>query len=439
MRQATRKRRLALLRLATCGVVIYTVLASAPVAQGDATVSISNGRLTTSVTPRSGSDGAHGIIVEPFKESAGRDGFRVREDQTGRPPFSENAVECFGNFVFNDVVCTGPRGSAVVTGGDSGDTVAASETPGGRESLSRVPATVTAGNLTRVFQIPFIQAGSFGCVEPANAGGGLVEVNLGAGRDFVAVLASQACPVNTVVESGFLARLDADGGTGGDGLVGGPAVDVLSGGPGGDAMLGGGGDDILEGGPDDDEVRGGPGRDSVRGDGGRDFLDSFDGERDLLVDCGANNPGTVDTAFVDSADVGATTPLFLLGQGSVIRNCEFVIAGPIDDGRPGTLLGRRLRIRADGLTRVRIACRRAALVPCRGRVSVSDPKHLARVLASAPYAIRLGARKRVVLKLTAAERALLRRRGRAIVATKEQGRSRRGPRGARRTFGIAGS
>jgi hypothetical protein len=72
-------------------------------------------------------------------------------------------------------------------------------------------------------------------------------------------------------------------------------------------------------------------------------------------------------------------------------------------------------------------------------VSVQDPKRPTTVLASAPYEIGLGATKRVLLRFTSAEGALLRRRGRALVTTREHGRSHKGPRSAVRALKIVSS
>ena len=377
-------------------------------AAGEAQVTLNSGTLTVAVP--SGADGDHKVFVEPFKEAGGRDGWRVGQTLPFGAAITTSDNDCFGNSFFNDVVCTGQRSALAITMRDGFDTV----------------------------EVRARQHDGFGdCINGAEFAN-VATVFLGRGPDELRA-GDPPCAVGMVPEFGFPFRFVANGAAGFDLISGTGGPDTLIGGPDGDTLQGGGGDDSLFGSSGSDVINGGAGRDRLEGEGERDTLNSRDGERDQEVDCGPNDSGTPDVAFVDTGDVGGPAPGFLLGPVSVVRNCESVFARPIDDGPPGALLGRRLRIREDGLTRVRIACRRASLVRCRGRVSVSDPRRRARALASASYAIRLGARKRVALRLTSAERALLRRRGRAIVTTREQGRSRRGPRGVLRTLGIAGS
>ena len=121
----------------------------------------------------------------------------------------------------------------------------------------------------------------------------------------------------------------------------------------------------------------------------------------------------------------------------MIKNCELVTFFAIDDAPPATPLGGRLAIASDGAARVAIACPRRAKVRCHGRVSLRDPKRRRHVLASSSYTAGLGHTTRVALALTHSERALLRRRGRALLTTQKQGISRRGPRGTERLLPLA--
>jgi hypothetical protein len=216
------------------------------------------------------------------------------------------------------------------------------------------------------------------------------------------------------------------GGDRGDTIVGNDGANRLDGRVGDDALRGAGGDDTLEGGAGNDQLDGGPGADILIGDSpgnDNDRLDARDGAPDLKIDCG---DGLQDTAIVD-----------LFDSPKIVQNCELVRRIAIDDAPPGTPLGRRLRIRPNGLARIAIACPRRAKVRCHGRLSLRDPKRRGHVLASHSYTARLGRKARVALRLTRKERALLRRRGRVLATTLEQGISHRGPRGAERLIRLA--
>jgi hypothetical protein len=113
------------------------------------------------------------------------------------------------------------------------------------------------------------------------------------------------------------------GGPGGDEADGGPGGDRISGGAGDDqkgsgintGLLGNGGSDRVLGGPEADDVTGGTGPDGMFGGDGNDILDSFDQERDNVVDCG---PGR-DIAYVDQKDRNA----------KIIEDCEQVTRGSV--------------------------------------------------------------------------------------------------------------
>ena len=80
-------------------------------------------------------------------------------------------------------------------------------------------------------------------------------------------------------------RVGADGGQGGDLLLGGAGTDDLDGGAGDDELDGGSGSDRLDGGSGDDLLAGGRGRDLLLGGAGQDTyaFDAGDGE-DVVVD-----------------------------------------------------------------------------------------------------------------------------------------------------------
>ena len=382
-------------------------------------MSLSGGTLTVAVPTGANSD--HKFFVEPFTDLT-RDGWRVGSGFAGAPAITTSDSDCFGNSLFNDVVCSGARGAVTITTRAGADNVVVVDL----RAASQIPGA------------PPVAAGV--CVEGV-AFTQVATVTLGGGGDRLSTPGA-SCSGGTIPAQGFSFHFVAGGGAGNDTMTGTGGADVFNGGSGNDTLQGGQGDDTIAGEADEDDLQGGGGSDTLTGftgrdtinggpdadtlDGGdqNDALNSRDGVKDVKVDCGSSDPNTVDTAVVDSVDAGGSAAFLLPGErggkGSIVRNCESVTAFPIDDGPPGTLLGSRLAIRADGLTKIRIACPRAARVRCRGRASLRDPRRPARVLASASYAIGLGGKARVNLELTATERALLRRRGQALVTTRER-------------------
>ena len=175
--------------------------------------------------------------------------------------------------------------------------------------------------------------------------------------------------------------------------------------------------DNLTGNAGINTLEGGAGVDRFNGLDGTDTIKARDGNAETAF-CG----GGFDFAELDLLD-GA-------------KLCESVDRFPVDDGPPSHAAGNRLRIGEDGGARVRIGCPDAARVRCDGRVSVRDPRHPSRALASGAYNIPVGEGETVSLRFTPAERKRLRRRGEALVKTREQGRSRKGPRSSRRILEV---
>jgi hypothetical protein len=294
-----------------------------------------------------------------------------------------------------------------------------------------------------------------------------VRVNLGSGDDRVE---ERTLATSTLFSDPFIVHA----GTGNDIVVGGRGFDILRGEDGNDVLQGGLLPDTLQGGDGDDSLGGGAGGDRLSGDAGEDLLEggdgndtlglgndhdsdvliggagndvlsdtepgfapresdrftggpgtdtinSRDGVTDLSIDCGSHDRG------LDSAEIDLVDPRPL--------GCEFVERFASDDGPPGAPVSNRLRFTRAGRSKVRIACPRGAKVRCRGRMSVRDPR--GRVLGSARYSVRLGRRELVLVRLSRKERALLQRRGRALVTTKEKGVSRKGPRRAQRVVTVA--
>lgn len=180
------------------------------------------------------------------------------------------------------------------------------------------------------------------------------------------------------------------GGLGGDTLSGNPGVsNVLDGGFGRDTLTAGGGDTLL-GGRGDDLLRGGSGflggSDVLDGGEDDDRIEAAGGGVDTIL-CG---PG-VDTAVADSGDI--------FGRFGVDAACEVVEATPVDDGPPSRAVGRALRADRAGRVRVRVLCPAAAVVPCRGVLTVRGADRRARLLGSRRYLIAPGATATVTLRL----------------------------------------
>jgi Ca2+-binding RTX toxin-like protein len=326
----------------TLGVLVtMALMAMLPAAAAaDVDVGISDGTVSATVRLLQGADGDHGIIVEPFAEVAGRNGWRVRPDGFGRPSFAEGDVDCAFGFVENDVVCVGRRTGAVVTGGDGVDVVAVSERPGGQESLPRVTETVSIGGIARSFPLPDPGSVSIPIVNVPGAGltclegsqvGGQVRVSTLGGDDFVVALAANDCPPGAFLQDGFLAALTADGGGGNDLIRGGPLDDDLRGSADDDVLEGGEGSDRINGGPGRDIVRGGPGdRDEVVGGSGPDIISGLDGENDTVSYQGAPTP--VSVTFDGVADDGAA------GEGdNVLIDVEHAFGGRAGDTLTGNV------------------------------------------------------------------------------------------------------
>ncbi len=83
-------------------------------------------------------------------------------------------------------------------------------------------------------------------------------------------------------------------------ISGGAGDDNLSGGTGNDSLEGDAGDDLIFGGKGNDTLSGGAGFDQIEGGQGNDSIQAQDGAMDHVINGGAG----IDTAAVDSADIG---------------------------------------------------------------------------------------------------------------------------------------
>ena len=230
LRGGSRARRRGGLGLLAC---IAAALIVTAVAAADAVVRTAGGSratLVVEVESKSGPDGNHGVIVEPFSRN---DVIvtRVRQQALGNPSIKSSDSVCDHNPVFNDVVCRVPASRVEVTMGDGDDRVQIRE-------VSPV--------------------GVVSCIE--NDLSWSVEVTLGSGDD---VLTAGLAPVNNCGSGQFpneqrRAALTANGGSGADELNGTSLGSTLEGGSGADRLFGSNrGNDTLRGGAGADLLSGG--------------------------------------------------------------------------------------------------------------------------------------------------------------------------------------
>lgn len=281
--------------------------AGAGSALGVARVGVASGNLVVAVDPGADQNSAHGVIVEPFVV-APRDGFRVRQDQAGRPTITTSDPDCFANPVVNDVVCDGGRASAGVTARGGADSVTLTGHPG-----QTLPGTPPA------------------CIEGAGTATLLdAEVDLGDGDDVLAV--DDPCSPGFAPTGSVLWRVRADGGAGLDRLRGGSADDTLLGGADNNDLEGRAGDDLLRGGDQRDDIDGEAGDDTLRGGDGLDALNGGDGD-DLLH--GGLNGGGPDV-FVGGTGTDTVT-YSLAGSGVTVTifDPSNATASEAPDGRAG--------------------------------------------------------------------------------------------------------
>ena len=267
------------------------------------------GDLAVAVNPGAGVDDAHGIIIEPFRQS-GSDGFRVRQDALGRPPFvTSDTADCSVNPILNDVVCNGPRGSAGVTTFRGADAV----TMIGQ--VANTPGCFAGGTLNPGVDVPPVVRATLA---------------LGGGDDDLVVVPNAACPPGPNRPVGTIEwSVNADGEGGNDELTGGIADDRLLGGFGLDTLRGSSGNDDLRGGEQRDVLDGGPGNDTVRGGDDTDIFQG--GEGDDLLHGALDGAGGDD--FFGGPGIDTVTYAFS-SQGVVVT----VAPSPnADDGRPGEI------------------------------------------------------------------------------------------------------
>jgi hypothetical protein len=447
---------------ASAGMVV-TVLALAPIALADVVVGSSPTTLTLNPAIFNNSQQARArVIIEHFADSS-RNGVRVRQIGFGDPTISTSDEDCTQNVFLNDVVCNRVPGSIIINAADAADEVVVGGSNVGCEATSGTPVLLNLNGGDDIVRA------ATGCGQTSPSGINrlhpIFEAVGGGGDD-------------TIRGGALNDRLDGDdgddelhGGAGNDTLSGGGDSDILDGGAGtdtvtyagptavkvtldgaandgapgeadkvesvesvvgssaGDELTGSAGAETLAGGGGADEIVGGDGADTLRGEAGNDLIDARDGVADS-VKCGSGS----DEVIADLLDVVEKVPLLTLGQFDT--GCETVGRFAVDDGPPGRAVGRRIVITKARRLSITVLCPRRARVACRGRLRVLGAGRSSRTLATARYSIRLGRSRRVHLRLTARRAARLRAKRIAIVVTREQGVSKKGPRSASHTLRV---
>lgn len=270
-------------------------------------------------------------------------------------------------------------------------------------------------------------------------GGGVDTLDGGTGADEIRGNFNAPVTVTYASSSGVTATLDgvANDGTPGEGdnliglfnVIGSPGADSITAGPNqANVFRGGGGNDTLEGQDRGDTLVGGFGTDTLRGQAGNDSINSQDGIVES-VSCGSG----FDSVFADLRDEvpvsTKSTDLF----------CESITRFAVDDGPPGRILGRALRIQRDGAVKLRLECPRRARVDCRGILRLTKAGRSRRTLSAVRYSVPLGRTRTVHTKLSRRAARQARRAKLLIAATRERGVSRKGSRRSSRGLRVLGT
>lgn len=118
--------------------------------------------------------------------------------------------------------------------------------------------------------------------------------------------------------------------------------------------------------------------------------------------------------------------------------CERVERFAVDDGPPGRIRGRSIRIAGDGRVAIQLQCPRKARVTCAGRLRLAVPNRLGQTLAQTRYTVPRGTTGSVGLDLTRAGARRARERGAITAVTRERGVSKKGPRSVIATLNVRG-
>jgi Ca2+-binding RTX toxin-like protein len=408
-------------------------------------------------------------IVEHFADDS-RNGVRIRQTAFGDPPIS--STTCEENVFANDVVCGFVPGFASITGGGLADVYEVGGSNQGCAATSAIPFTVRLGAGDDVLRFrsacvgvttgvnrlqPAFDAEGEGGSDTLEGGRVADVLQGGDGRDDLVGNAGNdqlfgnkgvddvrgstgndllwlddfdsadvldggsdvdSVRVNVFSHPALAISLDGvanDGGPGeGDNVV---RVENVEAGGLGDRIVGSADANRLDGRSGDDEIVGGEGADSLIGGDGNDLIEARDSSTRDTVACGSG----ADTVIADLADV---VPMRLVLADDT--KCERIERFPADDGPPGVVASRVVRIRAGGAVRLRIACPRKARVHCAGTVRLAPVPR--RTLARSRYRVAVGRRGTLELDLSAGEVRKARRAGSLLAITRERGDSDRGPR-----------
>jgi len=170
----------------------------------------------------------------------------------------------------------------------------------------------------------------------------------------------------------------------------------------------------------------------VIGGAGNDLIDvreDVEGIRDT-VSCGSGQ----DEVIADLSDAIAVRLLRTSPKDD--SACERVERFAVDDGPPGRIRTRSVKLGRDGMAALRLACPARARVTCRGSIRVADARRLNRTLAHGTYSVRRRATARIRLRLSPAGARHARSRGAITVITRERGVSKKGPRSMSATVKV---
>ena len=401
-------------------------LVGAETARGDAQVDVGGFGFAIQGTGESG----WRMAVEHFADGS-RNGVRARQLGFGDPRIFSRTASCTENLFANDVVCNqvvslvqiingDPGRNELVVGGSNVGCEAAGETTvlvnmgGGDDSVRPAFGCGGQANVTGDNRMSPLFRGGGGAGNDSLTGGRRDDELAGdAGNDVI------AGGTGDDVLAGGSGNDTITGQGGSDNLIAATGADVLDGGgqsdtltyevpdsvtvtldgvandgrsgeganvrdvetvitrAGNDKITGSSADETLDGGAGNDTLKPGTGSDTVRGGAGDDLIDVREdnaGVRDTVT-CGSGQ----DEVIADLADSVAVR--FLIVSPKDDTACERVERFAVDDGPPGVIRTRSVKLGRDGMAALRLACPARARVTCRGSMRVADPRRLSRTLA----------------------------------------------------------
>lgn len=425
--------------------------------------------------------------VEHFADGS-RNGVRMRQLGFGDPRiFTRTDTECVENIVANDVVCNRLVSLVQMTNSDA----ARNELVVGGSAVGCEPAAAETAVLFRMGAGDDVLRPGFGCGGQSNVTGDnrLSPRFVGDGEEGNDSLTGgrrgdeiRGNAGNDTIAGGVGAD-ELSGGSGNDTITGQGGNDSLTGGTGADVLDGGGqtdtvtyevlnaltislddvandgasgeGDNVkdietvisgqgrdritgssaaetIDGRSGDDSINPGGGTDTVSGSAGNDTIDVREDNQGIrdVVTCGTGQ----DEVIADLADSVAVR--FLIVSPKDDSACERVERFAVDDGPPGVIRTRSVKLSRDGMAALRLACPARARVTCRGSMRVADPRRLTRTLARGTYSVRRRATGRIRLQLSRAGARRARSRGAITVITRERGVSKKGPRSMSATVRV---